>query len=162
MTEETENPSKDRPSAFPWPPVLLLAAIVLAVLLGRYYPLPWPGVDDLPARAIGLTTVLVGVALFAWGAWTLHRHHTTILPNHGVDALVTDGPFRFRRNPLYIADVLVLVGAAVLATNLWLLIAALAFAVLVTWLAILPEERHLEARFGDAYRDYKAKTRRWI
>jgi protein-S-isoprenylcysteine O-methyltransferase Ste14 len=41
-------------------------------------------------------------------------------------------------------------------------ILALPFAVLVTWLAILPEERHLEERFGDAYRDYKARTRRWI
>lgn len=162
MTEETENPSKDRPSAFPWPPVLLLGAIALAVILGRYLPLPWPGVDDLPARIVGFGIVLIAVLLFAWSAWTFHRHQTTIMPDRGADVLVTDGPFRFRRNPIYIADVLLLVGVSIVATNLWFLIMAPVFAALVTWLAILPEERHLEAKFGDAYREYKARTRRWF
>ena len=45
---------------------------------------------------------------------------------------------------------------------MWFVAAAAAFAALVTWLAILPEERHLERRFGKAYLDYKAKSRRWI
>ena len=51
---------------------------------------------------------------------------------------------------------------AELTKNIWFVVLAAVFAVLVTWLAILPEERHLEARFGDEFRNYKARTRRWI
>jgi len=156
------NSDADRPTAFPWPPVLLVGAFVLAWLLGRTHPLVWPGIDDRAARVIGIGVGVLGIALFAWGAWTFHRHRTTILPNQRADALVTDGPFRFRRNPIYVADVMLLLGTAELTKNIWFVIAAALFVPLVTWLAILPEERHLEARFGDAYRDYKARTRRWI
>jgi protein-S-isoprenylcysteine O-methyltransferase Ste14 len=98
----------------------------------------------------------------AWGAWTLRRHETTILLDKPAANLVTDGPFRFRRNPIYIAHVLILFGVAELTQNVWFVILALVYAVLVTWLAVIPEERHLENRFGDAYRAYKARTRRWI
>ncbi len=69
---------------------------------------------------------------------------------------------RIRRNPIYIADVLMLLGVAELTKNVWFAIFAVAFVPLVTWLAILPEERHLEDRFGDTYRAYKASTRRWF
>jgi protein-S-isoprenylcysteine O-methyltransferase Ste14 len=111
---------------------------------------------------IGLGLGVAGIALLAWAAMTLRRHRTTILPNKGADALVTDGPFRFRRNPIYLADVLILLGLAELTKNFWLVLGAIVFAILVTWLAILPEERHLLKKFGDAYADYKSRTRRWI
>jgi protein-S-isoprenylcysteine O-methyltransferase Ste14 len=93
---------------------------------------------------------------------TLRRHGTTVLPDVGATVLVTDGPFRRFRNPIYLADCLILLGLAELTKNVWFVIAAVVFAILVTWLAIRPEEAHLEARFGDAYLDYKAKTRRWL
>ena len=83
-------------------------------------------------------------------------------PDAGATALVTDGPYRRFRNPIYLADCLILLGLAELTKNVWFVAAAVAFVVLVTWLAILPEERHLERRFGAAYLDYKAKSRRWI
>ena len=57
---------------------------------------------------------------------------------------------------------MILLGLAELSHNIWLAILAPVFAVAVTWLAILPEERHLETRFGDAYRAYKARSRRWL
>lgn len=150
------------PSTVPWPPILLVATVATAVALGHVLPLSWPGESDWPARMAGRGIGLAGLVLFGWAAWTLHRHGTTILPDKATTVLVTDGPFRFRRNPIYIAQVLILFGAAEITQNVWFAILALPFAGLVTWLAILPEERHLEARFGDAYRAYKAKTRRWI
>ena len=150
------------PSPFPWPPALLLAAVAGAFVLGRAVPLAWPGIDDLPARVVGALLILGGVGIFVWAARTLASHNTTIIPTKAADNLVTGGPFRWRRNPIYLADVLILLGVAILTRNIWFAILSLVFAALVTWLAILPEERHLEARFGDAYRDYKAKTRRWI
>jgi protein-S-isoprenylcysteine O-methyltransferase Ste14 len=157
------NPSAaERPTIFPWPPVLLLASALAAWLLGRVAPLAWPGQDDTPARIIGIGFGLAGLALMAWAGVTLRRHRTTILPHARVERLVTDGPFRYRRNPIYLADVMLLLAAAELTKNIWFVILAPFFAALVTWLAILPEERHLEARFGEAYRAYKASTRRWI
>ena len=162
MTSEADQRDSDRPTAFPWPPVLLAASAVAAWILGRLWPVPWPGLDDTPARIVGIGLGLAGLALMAWAGAALRRRRTTILPHKGAERLVTDGPFRYRRNPIYLADVLLLLGAAELTKNIWFVILAPLFAALVTWLAILPEERHLEARFGEAYRDYKARTRRWI
>jgi protein-S-isoprenylcysteine O-methyltransferase Ste14 len=162
MEQKREFDIAARPSAFPWPPVLLVGILAAAWALGWAYPLAWPGIDDAPARAVGIGIGIAGLLLFAWAAMTLRRHRTTILPDKGADHLVTDGPFRFRRNPIYIAHVMILLSIAELTKNIWFVLLALVYAVLVTWLAIIPEERHLEARFGDDFRAYKATTRRWI
>jgi protein-S-isoprenylcysteine O-methyltransferase Ste14 len=159
---ELEQNIAERPSSVPWPPILLLAVLVASWVLGRALPLAWPGTDDGPARTVGIAIGIAGLLLFVWAAMTLKRHHTTILPDKGADHLVTDGPYRFRRNPIYIAHVMILLSIAELTKNIWFVLLALLYAVLVTWLAVMPEERHLEAKFGDAYRAYKATTRRWI
>ncbi|MGQ0671741.1 MAG: methyltransferase family protein [Hyphomicrobium sp.] len=150
------------PTRVPWPPLLLVAVFAGSWLLGRTVPLAWPGVDDPAARAVGLFLGALGFALIAWAAVTFRRHGTTILPNSSAAVLVTDGPFRWRRNPIYLGDVLIFLGIAEVTKNVWFVGGAAVFAILVTWLAILPEERHLETRFGDAYRDYRNRTRRWI
>lgn len=153
---------RERPSSFPWPPTLLVAAAAGGWLLGRSWPLPWPGLDDWPARLLGIGFGVGGLLLMAWAALALRRHKTTIMPHKGSTALVTNGPFRRIRNPIYVADVLLLLAAAEITKGLWIVLLVPVFALLVTWLAIIPEERHLEARFGDTYREYKARTRRWI
>ena len=152
----------ERPSYIPWPPILLVAAVVAAMLLARIYPLSWPGLNDTAAQAVGLSIGIGGIVLMAWSVWTLRRAKTTVLPNQGADTLVTTGPYKRFRNPIYIADVMLLLGMAELTKNIWFVIGAAIFVILVTWLAILPEERHLEARFGDEYTDYKQKSRRWL
>ncbi len=154
--------ASDRANTFPWPPVLFVVALTAALLAGRAVPLPWPGVDDGPARFIGLSFGLLGLALIALAIFALTRSGTTVLPDKASTALVTSGPYGYFRNPIYFGEVLVLLAAAELTKNLWFVAAAALFAVLVTVLQIVPEERHLEARFGDAYRDYKGRTRRWI
>jgi protein-S-isoprenylcysteine O-methyltransferase Ste14 len=155
-------PDVSRPGAIPWPPVLLVLAITGAVALGRLSPLPWPGMGDGAASLVGLGFGAAGVAILIWAGLTLRRHRTTILPHAGASHLVTDGPYRWRRHPIYIADVFLLFGAAELTRNIWFVILALMFGVLVTQLQIIPEERHLEAKFGDAWREYAKRTRRWI
>jgi protein-S-isoprenylcysteine O-methyltransferase Ste14 len=157
-----QRPHAPQPTAVPWPPLLIVAALVLGWLAGRLYPLPWPGLDDWPARLVGYGIGLAGLALVTWGVMTLSQAGTTVRPDHGVDRLVTDGPFRFRRNPIYMGDVMILLGVAELTHNIWFAILAPLFALAVFRLAIVPEERHLEARFGHAYLDYKERTRRWF
>jgi protein-S-isoprenylcysteine O-methyltransferase Ste14 len=152
----------ERPSRIPWPPILLAGVLAGAIALGYLLPLTWPGLDDWPARAVGLGIGLAGIVLLVVSIITLRRHDTTVLPDVGASALVTSGPYRRFRNPIYLADCMILLGLAELTKNVWFVVGAAVFAVLVTRLAILPEERHLEARFGDAYRAYKAKSRRWV
>ncbi len=154
--------SAARPGAIPWPPLLLVLAVAGAVGLQRVVPLAWPGVGDGAASLVGLGFGVAGLAIIIWAGLTLRRHRTTILPHAGASALVTDGPYRWRRHPIYIADVFLLFGAAEVTRNVWFVILAFVFAGLVTILQIIPEERHLEAKFGDAWRDYAARTRRWI
>jgi protein-S-isoprenylcysteine O-methyltransferase Ste14 len=156
------GPEVERPSPVPWPPLLLAAALGAAIVLGRLYPLPWPGVADVPAQIIGYGLGLLGVGLIAWGTVTLLRADTTVLPHKRAGRLVTHGAFGFRRNPIYMGEVLALLGLAQATGNIWLAIMAPVFAVAVLVLAILPEERHLETRFGEEYLAYKERTRRWF
>ncbi len=156
------RPEELRPSAVPWPAVLLAGALGAGVVLGRGYPLPWPGLDDLPARLIGYGLGGAGVLLVAWGFLTLLRADTTVLPHKRADRLVTHGAFAFRRNPIYMGEALAFLGLAQVTGNIWFAILAPLFALAVLVLAILPEERHLEARFGEDYAAYKASTRRWF
>lgn len=146
----------------PWPPILLVGTVFGAIVLKRLFPLSWPGVDDLAAQTVGLSIGAMGLGLIAWAIWTLSRAKTTVMPHKGSTALVTSGPFQRLRNPIYLGDAMVLLGVAELTKNIWFAILVPVFIGLVTWLAILPEEKHLEKKFGDAYRDYKAKTKRWI
>jgi protein-S-isoprenylcysteine O-methyltransferase Ste14 len=158
----TQSDPADRPSRIPWPPILLVGILAAAAALGYMRPLPWPGLDDWPARAVGLGLGIAGIALMILSILALRRHGTTVLPHVGASALVTSGPYRRFRNPIYLADCLILLGVAELTKNIWFVVGAVVFSVLVTLLAIVPEERHLERRFGEAYLDYKAKTRRWL
>lgn len=152
----------ERPSSIPWPPILLVVVVIAAAFLIRIWPLAWPGLDDAAARFIGLGVGFAGFALIVWSALTMWRHKTTVLPNKGVDELVTDGPYRWRRNPIYLGDAMVLLGVAEMTKNLWFVILVPPFLLAVLWLAIIPEERHLEAKFGDRWRDYRDATRRLL
>jgi protein-S-isoprenylcysteine O-methyltransferase Ste14 len=151
-----------RASAIPWPPVLIAAALVAPLVASHVYPLTWPGLNDLPARIIGYGSGGAGLFLMAWGFVSLRLARTTIWPHRRTDRLVTEGAFRFRRNPIYMGEVLVCLGLAEVTHNIWFAVMSPLLAIGLLQLSILPEERHLEARFGEMYRAYKARTRRWF
>ena len=148
-----------RPNRIPWPPLLFIGVVAAAWALQQVFSFGWPGMDDQAARLAGYALGIAGLALMAWSLITLRKAKTTFLPNKGASELVTTGPFRYRRHPIYFADMLILLGLAELTKNVWLVILTPVFAALVTWLAIRPEEQHLEVKFGEAYWDYKARTR---
>jgi protein-S-isoprenylcysteine O-methyltransferase Ste14 len=162
----TEQKSETSPilaaTTFPWPPVIFVAAIAAAWLLTVFAPLPWPGLDDAAAHVIGLSFGVFGLLLIVSGFWTLASNRTSYLPHRPSTKLVTTGPFVRFRNPIYLGEVLLLLYGAEITKSIWFVGAALLFGTLVTVLQIIPEERHLEAMFGDEYLDYKARSRRWI
>jgi protein-S-isoprenylcysteine O-methyltransferase Ste14 len=151
------------PNTLPWPPLLYGGLALAGLGLGWAVPLPWPeGALRMVLAAIGLCLACAGVALEVTAALAFRRHRTTILPHRGASALITDGPFAKSRNPIYLGNTLLVAGAGLLFGLGWLLPAALAAAFATQKLAIEREERHLAARFGQAWADYAARTPRWL
>ena len=77
-------------------------------------------------------------------------------------ALLTSGTYRFSRNPLYVANLLVLIGWGLFLSNIYALILIVGFVLYITRFQIEPEEKALQTRFGDQYLAYKARVRRWL
>lgn len=154
---------EDRPNRIPWPPLIYGGLAILAFALHWAAPLPWPGgVARMVLAAAGLCLACAGVALDITAALAFRRHRTTILPHRAASALITEGPFARSRNPIYVANTLLVAGAGLLLGIAWLVLAALLAAVLTHRLAILREERHLAARFGREWDAYAARTPRWL
>ena len=90
------------------------------------------------------------------------RAGTELPPFRPTTAIVTDGPFRFTRNPMYIGMTLLYVGLAVGFDLIWALILLPAVLLVIRFYAIAREERYLEAKFGEEYLSYKRRVRRWV
>ena len=121
---------------------------------------------DVGARPV--STILGGVVLGSGVVMCLAavnavlRHRTTIVPHRPVAALLTAGPYRISRNPMYAGLAIAYLGGTLLAGTWWPLV-TLPLAILpIRTLVIGPEERYLAGRFGPAYLDYRARVRRWI
>lgn len=143
--------------------MLYAGMALLALGLHWAMPLPWPaGAGRMVLAAAGLCLACAAIALDVTAALAFRRHRTTIMPHRGATALITDGPFAKSRNPIYLANTMLVAGAGLLFGIGWLLLAAPAAAFLTGKLAIEREERHLSARFGTAWEQYAARTPRWL
>jgi protein-S-isoprenylcysteine O-methyltransferase Ste14 len=150
-----------RPRTLILPPAPYAAALVGGWWLDRHlFPLAWDW--GMLNRPLGWLLTVAGLFLMAWSVWTFHRHQTTVNPFKAASSLCTGGPFRFSRNPIYLGDWLILAGVSLLMHSLWPLVFAPIIWVMLRFGVIRHEETHLEAKFGDAYRDYKARVKRWL
>jgi protein-S-isoprenylcysteine O-methyltransferase Ste14 len=145
--------------AFP-PPVGLLLALGLG-FLGQWW-IPLPFLPQGISRAAGTTLLGGALLLFVWAVWTLLSKGAEIRTHRPSDRIVTTGPYRFSRNPIYLAMVLLTTGAAVRANSLWFLVTAAVLALLLHRGVVLREERYLERRLSAPYLEYKRRVRRWI
>ena len=142
------------------PPVIYLTSLVIGLVFRALVPTPF-----LPrglAFMLGAILIAIAVWLSVWGVRVMHRAGTSEKTSLPTTALVTTGPFRYSRNPLYVSLTLAYLGIAVAAQSLW------ALALLIVVLAVMlrgvigREERYLERRFGADYLRYKERVRRWI
>ncbi|MEF9603880.1 isoprenylcysteine carboxylmethyltransferase family protein [Paracoccus sp. PXZ] len=138
------------------------AWLVLFALAGAA--LGWLIPLDLPVALRGLGLFLVGAALvlMVWAALTMWRARTTVMPGPRPEALVTDGPFRLSRNPIYLADLILLAGLMLALAAPAGLVMVPAFALFLQRRFILREEAVIPATFGSAYERYRMTVRRWI
>lgn len=142
------------------PPVLVLVCIAIGVLLE--WVVPPARVESLWLWAAGIILIAGGAALASAAARRFRQAGTNVPTWQPTTALVSTGPYRFTRNPIYIGLLAIQLGIAALAGSLWIaLMGAPAFLVL-HFGVVLREEAYLERRFGQAYRAYRARVRRWI
>lgn len=150
-----------RPATRVLPPAPYAAALLGGWWLDRRIlplPLDWGGAGNM----LGWLGVGIGLALFAWTLATFWRHRTTVNPYKAASTLCTEGPFRFSRNPIYVGDWFILAGVSLLMKTAWPLVFAPLIWALLRYGVIRHEEAHLEARFDDDYRAYRARVRRWL
>ena len=140
--------------------MILLLATSAAIILGRTWPLPIMEGDLL--QVLGWMLGATGLCLDLWGIVTMRRANTNILPHRGADVLVTWGPFRFTRNPIYVANTVLLFGVGIVLENYWFIACMVVADCFVDRLAIRREEIHLAARFGQSWINYASRTPRWI
>ena len=145
------------------PPLLLLAGLLLGFVLDRLLPVPFPvpGID-LIRWLMASSLILIGLALFAAAVRNFLRAETPLPTNQPTRALVTTGIHGWTRNPIYLGMLLVYGGVGIAARSPWILILTLPLAIAIRYGVVAREEAYLEQRFGDAYREYKARVRRWV
>lgn len=148
------------------PPLLFLGALLLGFVLDHLLPLPFPigrpGLLHWVSAYIAGGLVLIGIAMFAAGIHNFTQAGTAVPGTKPTDALVTTGIHGWSRNPIYLGMFLVYVGIGLVTRKPWILILLLPVAVTIRYGVVALEEAYLERRFGDAYRDYKARVRRWL
>ena len=143
------------------PPLAWALAVIAGLALNWLVPLPFLPVD-LPAGWLGAIVFVFALALVAWAIVTITRAGSNVPTNLPTTTIVESGPYRFTRNPIYLGMFLGLIGLAFAFRNLWLLMMLVPFALVIRYGVVAREETYLERKFGDVYRGYRLRVRRWL
>jgi protein-S-isoprenylcysteine O-methyltransferase Ste14 len=160
MVDSQDRNLQDHSGVFLPPPLLYALVFIGGVLLQRVWPVPM--LPPTIGRAAGIACILSGVTLEVWSIRTFWRAGTSVIPVRPSTAIVTGGPFRFSRNPIYVALALLYLGATFWLNTLWPLLLFPVLLFLVQIYVIAREERYLERKFGGEYLEYKSRVRRWL
>jgi protein-S-isoprenylcysteine O-methyltransferase Ste14 len=155
-----ETAMQDRADVRVLPPIVLLAALCFGVAVALAVPdgmLPTEG-----AIAIGAGVVAISILLVLAAVRELRRAKTSLDVRQAISAIVTTGVFRVTRNPIYLSMILLYAGIAFLLNSPWMLLLAIPTGSALCLVAIKPEERYLEAKFGEPYRAYRSAVPRWL
>lgn len=144
------------------PPLIYLGALLLGLLAERFVSLRSFGIDWRLLATTGVLLFVAGVAMMLAAAGLFRRLGTNAPPTQPTTLIVTTGPYRWTRNPMYLAMALIYAGLAIgfdgpIALTLLPLVL-----IIIQTQVIAREERYLQAKFGDEYRRYKVEVRRWL
>ena len=153
----------ETPDVIARPPLLFLGALLLGLVWDFLLPLPFliPG-SDLLHWIIGGALILIGLAVSGAGIRNFSRAGTPVRGYKPTCALVTAGIHGWSRNPIYIGMFLIYIGIGLAAQSPWVLMITLPLAITIRYGVVAREEAYLERRFGDEYRHYKSRVRRWL
>lgn len=144
------------------PPLIYLGFLFAGWGVGVWVGEPSLGLTDLARRSIALGLLVLGLVLEGWAAGLFKRAGTDVLPWKPSTALVTTGPYRFTRNPIYLGYTITYVGLGVGLDSPMALAFVLPCLIVMEQFVIAREEAYLETRFGSAYRAYLGTVRRWL
>lgn len=160
MPDQPDRRMPDHPDVRVPPPLLYVSVLGIGLLVQQVAPLPL--IPPAVGHPLAIACTAGWVGLMAWGVGSFRRARTSLVPIRPATALITDGPFRFTRNPLYLSLALLYLGIALWLGVFWPIVLVPALLLLVQQVVILREEAYLESRFGEAYRAYRARVRRWL
>jgi protein-S-isoprenylcysteine O-methyltransferase Ste14 len=153
-------PTRDNAGVVAPPPLLFAGFLAAGFLFDALRPLAF--LPDALQYWLGGALIAGGLALMTAGVSRFRRAGTNVPTYRPTTALVTDGPYRYTRNPLYISLFFVYAGIGVAADNPWLLALGVPLFLVMRYGVVAREERYLERKFGEAYVKYKASVRRWL
>jgi protein-S-isoprenylcysteine O-methyltransferase Ste14 len=156
----TMNAPTDNPGVIARPPLLYAGVLIVALLVNLIWPLPI--FADKLGRWCGLLLVVLGAGIVVWGRNSLVSSGTSVDPGLPTTAIVTSGPYRFSRNPLYVGLTALFLGLTMTMNTWWGILALIPLLTVMHNSVILREERYLEAKFGETYRRYRAAVRRYL
>jgi protein-S-isoprenylcysteine O-methyltransferase Ste14 len=140
-----------------FPPVWLAGFAAIGGIFGRAFPVHFAAND-----VVGSLLVIAGLILMGLAVAQMMIARTTVIPRRNPEAMVTGGVFRLSRNPIYVADAIILLGLYVAWDALVALPLVAVFIYVIQSRFILDEEARLGSLFGEQFEDYKARTRRWL
>lgn len=152
----------DRPR-YPIPPpgVALAPIVAIALIVILNFVVPVRFLPLAVSLAVGIPLLVVGVGLWGWAIVSMLRGSENPAPHRSTAHLVTGGAFRVSRNPIYAGGTIGLLGLAVLLDTATGIAVVVLLGLLAHSIAVA-EERYLEQKFGDGYRKYRSRVRRWI
>jgi protein-S-isoprenylcysteine O-methyltransferase Ste14 len=160
MTENRMSVPADNPGVVARPPFLYGAAFIIVLVLRWFWPMSVFGQPG--ALWAGLALIALGVGTAIWGARAMLAADTNIDPTLPTTAVVTSGPFRFSRNPLYLALTLLYIGLTLAFNTWWGIVMLVPLLIIMHRGVVRREERYLEQKFGESYRQYRSKVRRYL
>lgn len=144
------------------PPLLFTIGFLIGWLLQRVHALPILPPSTATREPVGVGLVVAGLAFMFWALLTFFAARTPVIPNRPASRLVTAGPYRFSRNPMYTGLTVVYIGLTLVINSAWpLLILPLVIMALLP-MVIQREERYLNGAFGEEYVEYTRRVRRWL
>ena len=153
---------KDHADVAASPPFILIVVLAAGLLLNKIFPLGIQGEPGVVTRTIGILLFVVAGIIQVPTVMLMLRHKTTLRPDRKTTTIVTNGLFRYSRNPLYLSLMMIFCGIAFFYKLLWLFILLpVLFFALERWV-VCREEEYLERLFGEEYLQYKEKVRRWL
>jgi protein-S-isoprenylcysteine O-methyltransferase Ste14 len=149
----------DNPGVIARPPLIYLGAFAIVLVCRWLWPLP---IVDRAVWPAGLALVALGVGIALWGRRTMRAAGTNINPGRPATTIVTAGPFRFSRNPLYMSLFTVFLGLTIAVNTWWGIVMLVPLFLVMHRGVVAREERYLDAKFGASYRQYRARVRRYL
>ncbi|HED35816.1 MAG TPA: isoprenylcysteine carboxylmethyltransferase family protein [Gammaproteobacteria bacterium] len=160
ISQRLEDGADDHANVHIPPPLIHLTFILIAVVVNPFFPVTLPLSALLMGAGTGLILLPILIAGSAFRQFA--RNNNPVPPNQPVNGLMVQGPFRFTRNPLYLALALLQAGVGLISGNGWILMTLPLVLLIVSRYVIGREEAYLSRRFGQAYLEYQSRVRRWL